>query len=229
MTTINSIEDLMRVLDENPEWLEAMRVRLLTRELIELPRVVANLAKSMDERFDEAAQQLARIDERFAQVDRRFDKLESELQALRDDIAPMKGTHARNVTIEQADLLVEAMGLTWRRTLAHLDIAELVRSSDTSGIPNNELISFRLADLIVECADAAGETCYAAVEASFTVNGRDTRRAMRNAEYLERFTGRPARAAVAGERIDDRTQEDVESGGVFWYPLDPLSLSVAAE
>ena len=215
MTTVNTIEDLMRILDENPEWLEAMRVRLLTRELIELPRVVAHLAKSMDERFDEAAQ--------------RFAKLESELQALRDDIAPMKGAHARNVTMEQADLLVEAMGLTWRRTLAHLDIAELVRSSDTSGIPSNELISFRLADLVVECADAAGETCYAAVEASFTVNGRDTRRAMRNAEYLERFTGRPARAAVAGERIDDRTREDVESGGVFWYPLDPLSLSVAAE
>ena len=215
MTTVNTIEDLMRILDENPEWLEAMRVRLLTRELIELPRVVANLAKSMDERFDEAAQ--------------RFAKLESEVQALRNDIAPMKGAHARNVTTEQADLLVEAMGLTWRRTLAHLDIAELVRSSDTSGIPNNELISFRLADLIVECADAAGETCYAAVEASFTVNGRDTRRAMRNAEYLVRFTGRPARAAVAGERIDDRTREDVESGGVFWYPLDPLSLSVAAE
>ena len=215
MTTVNTIEDLMRILDENPEWLEAMRVRLLTRELIELPRVVAHLAKSMDERFDEAAQ--------------RFSKFESELQALRNDIAPMKGAHARNVTMEQADLLVEAMGLTWRRTLAHLDIAELARSSDTSGIPSNELISFRLADLIVECADAAGETCYAAVEASFTVNGRDTRRAMRNAEYLERFTGRPARAAVAGERIDDRTREDVETGGVFWYPLDPLSLSVAAE
>lgn len=215
MTTVNTIEDLMRILDENPEWLEAMRVRLLTRELIELPRVVAHLAKSMDERFDEATQ--------------RFAKLESELQALRNDMAPMKGAHARNVTIDQADLLVEAMGLTWRRTLAHLDIAELVRSSDTSGIPSNELISFRLADLIVECADAAGETCYAAVEASFTVNGRDTRRAMRNAEYLERFTGRPARAAVAGERIDDRTREDVESGGVFWYPLDPLSLSVPAE
>ena len=75
MTTVNTIEDLMRILDENPEWLEAMRVRLLTRELIELPRVVAHLAKSMDERFDEAAQ--------------RFAKLESELQALRNDIAPM--------------------------------------------------------------------------------------------------------------------------------------------
>lgn len=36
-TTITTIEDLMRVLDENPEWLEALRTRLLTCELIELP------------------------------------------------------------------------------------------------------------------------------------------------------------------------------------------------
>ena len=32
MTTINTIEDLLRLLDENPEWVEALRARLLTRE-----------------------------------------------------------------------------------------------------------------------------------------------------------------------------------------------------
>ena len=43
MATINTIEDLLRLLDENPEWLEALRARLLTRELLELPQTVANL------------------------------------------------------------------------------------------------------------------------------------------------------------------------------------------
>ncbi len=215
MTTINTIEDLMRVLDENPEWLEAMRVRLLTRELIELPRVVANLAKSTDERFDK--------------VDKRFDKVESDIRTLRDDIAPIKGAHARNVAIEQADLIVEAMGLTWKRTLTHQEVADLVRSSDTSGVPRNELGSFRVADLIVECADTGGETCYAAVEVSYTVNGRDTTRAVRNAGYLERFTGRPARAVIAGDRMDERVRESVESGRVFWYRLDQKALAIAAE
>ena len=37
MNAINTIEDLMQILDENPEWLEAMHTRLLTHELLELP------------------------------------------------------------------------------------------------------------------------------------------------------------------------------------------------
>ena len=49
MTTINNIEDLVRVLDEHPEWLEAVRTRLLTRELLELPQVVATLAQRVDD------------------------------------------------------------------------------------------------------------------------------------------------------------------------------------
>ena len=43
MATINTMQDLVRVLDENPEWLEELRSRLLTRELLELPDRFAQL------------------------------------------------------------------------------------------------------------------------------------------------------------------------------------------
>ena len=207
MTTINTIEDLMRVLDEHPQWLEAMRARLLTRELLELPRVVAEFAASTQQRLDNH--------------DKRFDRMESDLGLL-------KGAHARNVAVEQADLLVEAMGLTYQRTLTREDVRALVGAADTSDIPCNELASFRLADFIVEAEDPEGETCYVAVEVSFTVNGRDTARAVRNASFLERITGRRSRAAVTGERMDDRIRGRVEAGEVFWHQLDRHSLRVEA-
>lgn len=41
--TIDTVEDLIRVLDANPVWLEALRARLLTRELLELPQQLAAL------------------------------------------------------------------------------------------------------------------------------------------------------------------------------------------
>ena len=47
-----------------------------------------------------------------------------------------------------------------------------------SDVPSNELESSRRADLIMEATDEAGESSYIAVEISFTVNGRDTDRAM---------------------------------------------------
>ena len=64
MTTINNIEDLVRVLDEHPEWLEAVRTRLLTRELLELPQTIAR----SDER-------LARIEENQAELTKSQDAL----------------------------------------------------------------------------------------------------------------------------------------------------------
>ena len=52
MTTIDDIravERLMQTLDENPHLLEAVRSRVLTREVRELPQIVANLALRVDQ------------------------------------------------------------------------------------------------------------------------------------------------------------------------------------
>ena len=95
-----------------------------------------------------------------------------------------------------------------------------------SDVPSNELESFRRADLIMEATDEAGESSYIAVEISFTVNGRDTNRAIRNAAFLTKWTGRPTRAVVAGFRRDNRIRSRIESGDVSWHQLDAEDLEV---
>ena len=156
----------------------------------------------------------------------RLDKVESDIQGIRDDIGPLKAAHARNAAVREADLMAEDMGFTLVRRLTYEDIGALVRSQDTSGIPRNELVSFRRADLIVEAQDAEDQRCYLAIEISFTVNGRDTERALRNAQLLEQFTGKPAYAAVAGLRTDDRIENVITEQLVRWHQLDPVSLGV---
>ena len=207
-TTIATVEDLVRVLDENPGWLEALRVRLLTRELLELPKTMAEFVATTNRRFEE-------VDRRFDASDRRFDRLES-------DIGPIKAAHARNAAVREADLIAEESGLAFIRTLSDAEIRDLVQSSDTAGISVNDLRSFRLADLILEAHDSSGESCYLAAEISFTANGRDTARAIRNAGLLARFTGRRAHSAVAGLRHDDR----IEADEVAWYELDAHALEM---
>ena len=76
MTTINNIEDLVRLLDEHPQWLDAVRARVLTRELIELPQTLARFASGTNEHSTEVDQHLVRIDERFVEVDKRFDRID---------------------------------------------------------------------------------------------------------------------------------------------------------
>ena len=98
------------------------------------------------------------------------------------------------------------------------------RHADTSALTGGDLDSFHRADLVMESTDAQGEVSYIAVEISFTVNGRDTTRAIRNAQLLRDFTGRNAYAAVAGLRKDDRIQGVLDSGDVFWYQMDTSEL-----
>lgn len=133
------------------------------------------------------------------------------------------GAHARNEALKEMVLLTRDMGMAKMRRLRSFDD---VHAGDTTGIPANDLRSFRRADAIVEAADDEGRTCYIAAEVSFTVNGRDTSRAIRNAEYMTRLTGERAYPAVMGVHLDDQVLHTVESGAVHWYRLDPQVLEV---
>ncbi len=217
--TIDTVEDLIRVLDANPVWLEALRARLLTRELLELPQKLAAFAAATERRFEA-------VDRRFEAVDRRFEAVDRRFEQLLIDIAPIKAAHARQAALREADLIAEENGLTFIRLVDGMQLAELARSDAAAGIATNELRSFRRADLIAECRAGTGETCYLAAEISFTANGRDTTRAIRNAALLTRVTGRPARAVVAGLRYDERIRGRLQAGEVAWYQLDPHALEV---
>ena len=227
MATINTIEDLLRLLDENPEWLEALRARLLTRELLELPQTVANLTAEVAALSAEVKAFTAATNARFDRVDARLDSVESGIQSLRNDMGPLKAGHARSAAERNAAAIADDLGLRLTRVLTQSDLYALTDHADTSGIPKNTLRSFNRADLVIEATDAQGETCYVAVEISFTANGRDTERAVRNAELLARFTGKVAHAVVAGERIDDRIRKLVDSGTIVWFELTPELLDVA--
>ena len=166
----------MGVLDDNPGWLEALRARVLTREMLELPRIVSDLAGNTDQRFD--------------RVDQRMDKFEQRMDRLENDMGVLRGAHARNAAIEYADDITDELGLDMVRVLRGAEIRTLARSKGTKDIPANDLRSFRVADLIIESRDGKGETCFVVVEVSFTANGRDTHRAIRNAGLMSRFTGK---------------------------------------
>ncbi len=217
--TINSMQDLVRVLDEHPEWAEALRVRLLTRELLELPQRLADFVAASNKRFEAIEARLDRVDDDLS-------TLKAGQAQMQEDLSLLKGGHARNAAERQAVLIAEDLGLEYVRTLTFDDVRVMVRSDDTTDIPVNDLRSFRLADLIMEATDA-GESCYVAVEISFTANGRDTKRALRNAGFLTRFTGRRAYAVIASVKVDDRNCGILDDGEVSWYRLERKTLDVA--
>ncbi len=61
MTTINDIGDLVRVLREQPEWAEALRGVLLSRELLEMPEEFAQFVKLTNANFQTVNARLERL------------------------------------------------------------------------------------------------------------------------------------------------------------------------
>lgn len=222
MTTVNTIDDLVRILDEHPEWLEALRARLLTRELLELPQTVAELAETVAElrqgqaRLEASQAELARSLTGLAEAMARMEIRQDRMQ---DDLGWLKGRIIYDIVRNDAALIAGDMGFTLERNLVRGDLRRLTERHDVSDLPRGEVRSFHRADLVMQVADEEGRQQYIALEASFTVNGRDSRRALRNAELLTRFTGLPAVAAVAGVRYDWELKEPVESDQLYWYEI----------
>ena len=82
MFPINTIDDLFQALDENPRILEAVRARLLTRELLELPQVFAEFVKTTDKRFEAIEKSLDGIDGRLDRADGRLDGIDGRLDGI---------------------------------------------------------------------------------------------------------------------------------------------------
>ena len=230
MTTINNIEDLVRILDENPEWAEALRARLLTRELLELPQTVAGLAETVVELSNEVKTVSAAVKELTNTVNELANELRAtntRLDRLQDDVGWLKGRIIYDIVRNDAPLIAGDMGFILERTLVRADLRRLTERHDVSDLPRGDVRSFQRADLVMQVADPDGAQSYIAVEASFTVNGRDSRRALRHAELLTRFTGLPSTGAVAGVRYDWELKESVESERLYWYEIPSEELEVS--
>ena len=240
MTTIediHAVERLMQTLDENPHLLEAVRSRVLTRELLELPQKHAQLTERVDqiaeqlaqltervdrltERVDQIAEQLAQLTERVAWLTERVDTLVLAIGRLQNDFGQFRAEVAAKAAVKNAAVIAGDVGLIRTGNLSQDELMAMTRAADTSDISRNELRSFHLADLVIEAVDSDNRRHYVAVEASYTADRRDTRRAIRNAHYLTRFTGHPAHAVVVAMRVDREIDPQIASGEVHWYQVE---------
>lgn len=220
MDDIRAVERLMQTLDENPHLMEAVRSRMLTRELLELPQTVVRLTDRVDQIAEQLAQLTDRVDRLTERVDQLTERMDRRFDQVANDLTRIKERAAVDTTKEQSHVIASVLGLRRQFYLHGNEVIDLARHQDTTDISTGDLTSFQRADLIMEATDASGELHYIAVEVSFTADERDTRRAIRNAAYLTRFTGRPAHAVVAAYRHDREIQPTIDSGQILWYPLD---------
>ena len=267
MTTINDIQDLVRIIEDRPEWRRELQRVLLTTDMHDTANLITETAKlaaknaesiaanaeataantkSIDRLETTVAETAALVAKNSESIDRletlvtknseSIDRLETtvaETAALvaknsesinmldaptkrltettriqSGHIGDMRGLFASQKVVREAAIIADRLGLVTVQTLEPQDIIDMWNIGKakglTEGISKGDEDSFKIADLVVAARTDDGTSCYIAVEISYTVDERDTVRAIRNAEYITRFTGTPAYAAVAGVSKDNR-------------------------
>ena len=216
---IRAVERLMQTLDENPHLMDAVRSRVLTRELLELPHTVALLTERVERIEGQLAQLIDQVQKLTDSIFELGERTDRRFNRLADDMTWLKDVGAVTIADKRAMSISEDLGLEYEKQLTQLEIRNLIRNQDTTDIAPGDLRSFREADMIIEATDATGQSHYIAVEVSFTADQRDIDRPIRNAGYLTRFTGRPAHAVVASVRTDRRIDDIIGSGQIHRYQL----------
>ena len=195
MTTINSIDDLLRLLDENEEFLAAVRHKILTEELIKLPHEFDEFKKDTKKNFD-------RIDRRFDRVDRRLDSFRG--YALEDAMASqLRQRVGRLLNLKRVRVIWQARRLVQplRRSENFHDSLEAALSDGR--ISDSEYTRIEDTDLVVTALRNSDDSrVYIPVEASGTINDDDIYRARQSAGILNNMYNEDAIPAVYGYTIE---------------------------
>ncbi len=280
MTSVNTTDDLLRIVRENEEFRAALRRELLTDDLLELPaqvavmletqnRILKDIADSRQTQSalletqnriladqDDMRQTQNRILEDIADSRQTQNslletqnKMSGDLEAQHDilrrqqrDFGRFRGNYAifaaRRKTWDIAMLFARLRGARRirERVLTSNELSDMLGENyeavDALNIRERAWGTFSHGDIIAEFTEwnGSGPGFYIAVEASYTGDREDARRAADHAKILRRATGLDTYAVVAAVRIapdmDSAVFDDAarfvaanDENSAFWYKL----------
>jgi len=184
---IRDFHDVVRLLEEHPEWRAELRRLILSDELLALP------------------QQLARLSEQVSRLTEQMATLTEITQRQTADLARLKGDGLEvRYTLRGVPSLTRVVRRPRPLSLEELDA--LLEEAETQGLLSAaESEEITLADLVVRGTQrGTGAEVYVVAEIFWGVGSEDVRRAAERAALLAK-TGRPTLAAVAGEWVNPET------------------------
>ena len=222
MTTFNTLEELVELLNTNPQWAEEFRKALHTEDLQNLPAEFRAHAKRLEDILESNQHLLDSNQELLKQLVTA--NATSRMSRMEQDRSTLKNLTTRIQSDKYAPGLAADLGLTFKRCLTPVELTAMAESARITGAQRR---SFIQADLVIAASQADPDqdgTRYIAAEVSYTGAPRDTARALRNAAIISRVTGYPCEAALVSVRNDDEADEQVRDGLLHWYQLEEREL-----
>ena len=212
--TVEDFHDLVRLLEERPEWREELRRLVLTPELLALPEQIAALRARSEQQFQALTAQVAALTEAqhrtetevrglaeaLLRTEGQMARLTQAMQTLTNDVGELKGKSL------EADYRAKGPAYFSRivrrpHVLTSDELMTLVEDAWDSGVLSRlEAQDLYDTDVIVRGRLEDGTAVYVLAEVSWGVDRHDIERATQRAAILARL-GTPVIPVVAGKRI----------------------------
>ena len=227
-TPIETFEDILAAMENNPRLQAAMRQHILDQEFLQLPAIVRELHQAVAQLTQLVHDYIAATDARLGQIEVHLDKIEGHLDKIEGDIAEIKDQQTAmsgqltTMSGHIANLVrsdYESKAIQGSKRLIRHDLAMVTATVIHAGRWNSQPFEENMllpamaegrinrqqadqledADCIIRCADQDGNVVYALAEFSITVQDTDRRRAAERAEILATATGTRVVPFVVGQ------------------------------
>ena len=225
MTTVNDFVDILRIIREQPEWGEALRSALLSKEVLELPQRLAEFSEAANRKFDrlegDAVElkegqarpegDVAGLKEGQTRLERSVGRLEGQVGNLRGNFYEQRiGDTISSIMSDRIDIRVRALNR------ANLDddseFFDLIHGAEGRGaISSRERSDLAKADIVLQergRPDAAAR--YIVVEVSTTLADHDVIRSAERAAIMQRATDGTALPLVVCAYVDEARERLAE-------------------
>jgi len=226
---IKEFEDLLNLLRERPDYLEKLRVLILTKELLELPIKFEEFRNEVNRRFDE-------VDKRFKEVDRRLEALEKGQEEIKEklkehdkeieeikqkldrhekSIQELKGwqlEHKVRMNIcAYVGKYIKKCRIKDKSEMAD-ELDEYVEKNIINEIERDDVL---LLDILVSgISKKTKEEIFIAIEISYKIGNNDIERVIKRKEILERVYKKEIIPFIIGKETSDKTKNKLKKLGI---------------
>ena len=192
---IKEFEDLLNLLRERPDYLEKLRVLILTKELLELPIKFEEFRNEVNRRFEaleKGQEEIKQRQDRMEEILERHEKSIQELKGwqlehkVRMNICAYVGKYIKKCRIKDKSEMAD-------------ELDEYVEKNIINEIETDDVL---LLDILVSgISKKTKEEIFIAIEISYKIGNNDIERVIRRKEILERVYKKKVIPLIVGKEI----------------------------
>ena len=210
-TPIQTFEDILAAMENNPRLQAALRQHVLDQEFLQLPAIVRELQQTVAQLTQLVHDYIAATDARLGQIEARLERLEGQFNQFRgENYEARVQSQAMSYSIIQMGFTNPYISRPVNAGNAPQFNSVLQRALSDGSITREQAMDLCNADLII----SGDDNQHLVAEISITVSTTDIERAVRRAGIMKTATNGVCTPAIIAQNVPEPQSAEAEADGV---------------